>query len=290
MFTASPLTVTRYDAPQHHDAALDLLARPDWLHTHLDWHGPAEWLHDPAVVACLAWQNRRPVGLMAAAPPRQGTAWLRLIALGQGVSMHSTMRALWEPLAAALRAAGVQQVGALGLATWLGRAVEALGFVYVEDVVTLSRTGGPERLLPPPRRSDLILCVAEADDLPAVLTLDHAAFDPLWQLDEGDLHAAWEEAASFTLAELEGEPVGYALCTSHPHNAHLTRLATAPPMQGQGVGGALLRHALLHFQARGVHVMTVNTQESNVASLGLYRRFGFHLTGYNIPVWIMDLL
>ena len=46
---------------------------------------------------------------------------------------------------------------------------------------------------------------------------------------------------------------------------------------------------LRHFWRRGVYGVTVNTQDSNLASQRLYAKFGFARTGYDLPVWVADL-
>jgi L-amino acid N-acyltransferase YncA len=40
-----------------------------------------------------------------------------------------------------------------------------------------------------------------------------------------------------------------------------------------------------HYEARGVHELTVNTQDSNAASLNVYQRLGFQLSGTRFPVF-----
>ncbi len=159
-----------------------------------------------------------------------------------------------------------------------------LAFAHVEDVVTLRRVNRAGQELPPPR-DDLILRPVEARDLPAVLAVDHAAFDTPWQLDEQDLHTVLRQPVSFTLAEHGGGVVGYAIAALYAEGGHITRLATVPAMQRQGVGRTLLRRALLSLEEAGVEAITLNTQRSNEASQRLYRRFGFELTGHSVPVW-----
>ena len=53
----------------------------------------------------------------------------------------------------------------------------------------------------------------------------------------------------------------------------IEKLFVEPSFQGQGIGGALLEHAIRHTEARWLLVL-----EKNVAAIRLYERFGFHLT------------
>ena len=81
----------------------------------------------------------------------------------------------------------------------------------------------------------------------------------------------------------------YQISTQHRQGGHLARIAVLPSEQGRGLGEGLAREALHFFQARGVRLVTVNTQADNHRSLRLYRRLGFDLFGYDVPVWTLAL-
>ncbi len=283
MLTLRPLTVTAY-APEHRPAVQRLLTHHTRLHLHLDWQDIDRWLTGPAATVCLGWQDRSLAALMAASTPRGGVSWLRLIVLDGGVPVQAALRALWGRLRAMLADVGACRVFVLASYAWLEQAVEVLAFVHVEDVVTLRRVNRAGRELPPPRE-DLILRPVEVCDMSAVLAVDHAAFDVPWQLEEEDLQIVLCQPVSFTLAEHGGGVVGYEISALYAEGGHITRLATAPAMQRQGVGGTLLRRALLSLEGAGVQAITLNTQRSNTVSQRLYRRFGFELTSHSVPVW-----
>jgi ribosomal-protein-alanine N-acetyltransferase len=75
------------------------------------------------------------------------------------------------------------------------------------------------------------------------------------------------------------------MSTGSPFGGHLARLAVHPEFQGRGIGHALLHDLLVRFQERGAMRVTVNTQDNNHASLRLYRKAHFHLTGESYPVY-----
>jgi ribosomal protein S18 acetylase RimI-like enzyme len=116
--------------------------------------------------------------------------------------------------------------------------------------------------------------------------VDHAAFSPPWQLSLSDLRQAMRLAASCTVATLDERIVGYQLSTRHRESGHLARLAVEPNLQGGGVGGAMLNRLLMYFHERSVHIVTVNTQETNTRSQRLYNYYGFFRNGYDLPVWV----
>jgi ribosomal protein S18 acetylase RimI-like enzyme len=79
------------------------------------------------------------------------------------------------------------------------------------------------------------------------------------------------------------------MSTLYFDGGHLARLAVLPAARSQGVGRMLVTSMLHHFWRRGVFGVTVNTQESNIASQRLYTRLGFERTGFDLPVWLARL-
>ncbi len=281
----STLRLTPYVRRFRRDA-MNLINNAARLHLHLDWQAVDEWIDDPETPVFLAWQGRTLVGVMAAAPPLSGTSWVRLAVLADDFEAEEVLPELWAQVRMRLNALGVMQVGALLLRRWLMPYMESLGFHYSEDVVTLRRDSGD---VLPALRSDPHIRRIEWGEAPAVAEVDHAAFDPIWQLSTPALRQAARISALFTVAELDGRFVGYQLTTLHSDGAHLARLATLPELQGQGIGGALLSDMLNHFTRRGITSYSVNTQQTNEQSQRLYRRYGFELSGVDMPFWTQFL-
>ena len=71
--------------------------------------------------------------------------------------------------------------------------------------------------------------------------------------------------------------------------AHLARLAVLPAWQGTGIGKALVRHLIEHYNRRGFRELTVNTQDTNTASLTVYRSLGFVPFVTSYPVYQLAL-
>ncbi|MEW5959537.1 MAG: GNAT family N-acetyltransferase, partial [Chloroflexota bacterium] len=111
----------------------------------------------------------------------------------------------------------------------------------------------------------------------------------IWQKTVHKFSEALAMGDSLMLAEINGQVVGYEWCEIHPRQAHLNRLAVHPDYQGRGIGAQLLHRALSDVRARGVHKITLNTQEHNHRSIALYQRFGFELTGQRLPVLVKTL-
>ena len=123
------------------------------------------------------------------------------------------------------------------------------------------------------------------EDLELATKIDHDAFQPIWKNSFDSLSLAYEQSSQASVAELGEEIVGYQFSTTSSMGGHLARLAVKQNMQGRGVGYALVYQLLNQFSKQGVKHVTVNTQKSNVASLGLYAKAGFTFTGESYQVY-----
>jgi len=84
--------------------------------------------------------------------------------------------------------------------------------------------------------------------------------------------------------------IGYLVADVWEARAHIVRLAVAPEYQGRGVATRLIAEVLRLMAADGaVREVTVNTQETNARSRGLYERLGFALTPTVEEVWARAL-
>lgn len=277
----SALTIIPYARRFRRDL-LRLVHHEHLLHVHLDWDAVDDWINYPDVPIYLAWADDRLVGVIAASSPLGNSAWLRLLAVTTDVSLDQTLTELWDRLRARLVELAVEEVGILIMEPWLTPHLQLLGFTFREDIITLRRRG-PTTL--EPLRSDIRIRPAEWREMPQVVTVDHAAFEPLWQLSESALRQASRSAYLFTVAELRREIIAYQITTLYQDGAHLSRLATLPRVQGSGVGGALLTTLIQQLTQRHIVSLSVNTQRTNQRSQRLYHRYGFEETDHVMPVW-----
>jgi ribosomal protein S18 acetylase RimI-like enzyme len=178
-------------------------------------------------------------------------------------------------------------VALLLVRNWITTYAQVLGFRFLEEIVTFRRPPLPIPLDAPP--PGLSIRLTTPDDLPVILSVDNHAFAPPWQMEHDELRAAMRISACCTVAEMHGEIIGYQLSTLYFDGAHLARLAVVPEAQGTGIARSLLIDLLHRFARRSVHSMTVNTQSSNTRSQHLYTGFGFERTGYDLPVWTVDI-
>jgi ribosomal protein S18 acetylase RimI-like enzyme len=194
---------------------------------------------------------------------------------------------LWPRARTALANMGVRLAAALSLDDWLGALCEAAGFEETHGVVVLSRPRGALREQAPPPAVGIR--AAKPGDYETVIATDMAAFEAPWQMSAAVLQDAIRRSDLISVAEADGQIVGYQLTTPSQFGAHLARLAVLPGWQGHGIGGALVRHLVEYANRRGYRELTVNTQDTNAASLRVYQRLGFRLTGTRYPVYQLNL-
>jgi ribosomal protein S18 acetylase RimI-like enzyme len=129
---------------------------------------------------------------------------------------------------------------------------------------------------------------AKSSDLDAIFRIDKA-FESPWHYSRDTLWQAMSQVEFSSVVELHGEIVGYQISSGGKQGGHLARLAVNRKFQGQGVGRSLMLAIAEHFDRLGAPHITVNTQHDNIASIKLYRAFGFQPTGEHYPVWQVEL-
>lgn len=143
-----------------------------------------------------------------------------------------------------------------------------------------------------------------AADLPTVVTLEGVLFGlSAWSgvmlAEELDGPGRW-----YVAADLPAEPsshaerlVGYAGLWFDGDDAQVMTIAVAAPLQGRGIGGALLAALVRRAKDVGARSVLLEVRVDNAAALALYERFGFARLGLrrgyyqpeNIDAWTMRL-
>lgn len=150
------------------------------------------------------------------------------------------------------------------------------GFQPIQQLALLSR---PTHSDLAERNGAVALRRARRRDRAAVLAVDHASFEPFWQLDPVGLHEALR-ATPFRRFRVAGHNsdsalAGYAISGRSGPAGYLQRLAISPSQQGQGAGTALVVDGLMWMARWGATQVWVNTPQHNTGALRLYERLGF---------------
>jgi [ribosomal protein S18]-alanine N-acetyltransferase len=115
-------------------------------------------------------------------------------------------------------------------------------------------------------------------DLPQVIAIERRAFPAPWSLAMFVLELS--KPAGVCLAAVEDRTVlGYLVCSRYDTVWHLMNVAIDPPLQGGGIGSALLTKMLADIDGEGgdgrVSRSTLEVRRSNAAAIRLYERFGY---------------
>lgn len=276
-------------AAQQSDRALlnHLLHSSAKTHTHLDWHSPQSWLGKRPFH--IATQGDAAAGALAAPPDPPHTSWIRFAAISNGFTFDQVFDPMWLPTLSALHDLNVKQIACMLLDDWFVPQLKKWGFHQINDVVVLSRPmRAAIRAAAQPLPKGLRIRAAKDSDLNAIFKVD-AAFDAPWHYSKDTLMQAMSQVEFSSVAELNNEIVGYQISSGGKQGGHLARLAVSPKCQGKGVGRALMTTIAEHFDRLGAPYISVNTQHDNIASLKLYRAFGFQQTGEHYPVWQLKI-
>lgn len=251
------------------------------VHYHLDWHPIDVWLRDQVSPSILGYQLDMLMGVLFFTPPHQNIAWLRMAALhNDAQSIHFA-----ELIQAAVEtghAVGLNELLSLESAHWLGDLLLANRFRMIDKIIHFKRYDTAQPLAMP--RHDLMLNIRplRLDEIDVALQVDHAAFHPYWQMQYEDLAVMTSVADIFVGVDIDSDIVAYLLATTYHDAVHLTRLATHPRVQGQGIATMLVQWLIAQNPRTSI---TVNTQQTNLRSQRLYEKLGFRLLTFKTPVW-----
>jgi ribosomal-protein-alanine N-acetyltransferase len=231
------------------------------------------------VVACML------AGL--AQPP---ATWIRATALDDRVRLGDAMPLLLDLLHRDARAQGLQQIyflSDLWSGSWLQTHLRSAGYAPCEEVVSYEKHRWTLPAMPLAR---LPTRPATEADVPAIVALDAASFEPRWAKLAPTVQEAIQLPGLFLLAE-EAGLAGYAFASLHHGGryAHLVRIAVDPAQRGKGIGAQLLTEVCRFCERRGVEVLSLNTQTSNATARRLYEQFGFIASPERQSVLELDL-
>ena len=272
--------------PGDHDQISHLLNNGSFVHRHLDWRTPLEWIgFQPYLVI---EQNGQIRSVLACPPDPPLIGWVRVFATDGVFSAEHAWNILWENVLRVAETKLDSKVAVIVLQDWLQEILVKSGFACHQEIVMLTWRGKKIPVVNLPGEFRIREMVE--DDLARVAELDTIAFDPLWQNTSSALLKAFRQAALATTVEANGVIAGYQISTKNLLGGHLARLAVHPAMQGKGLGFSLVADMIQKLNRIGVINITVNTQSDNLTSLSLYKRIGFRETGDRYPVFTYEVI
>lgn len=269
--------------PMDRAALAALLNNSPRLYRHLDWCPPLDWLGSQPFWLVEEHSQIQAALAMPDDPP--GIAWIRLYVTSPQTNSYLHWRPLFERCLAHYKNGLPPLIPGLGLQEWFAILLEANGFKVHQHIVGLARELNnplPSGLVNP----DVFIRPMEFEDLEIVAQIDQAAFEPIWQNSLEQIRLSYLQAAYASVAEIDGEVIGFQISTHNMFSAHLARLAVLPRWMGQRVGYTLMIDLIRKFQKDSLWQVTINTQDNNTSSLALYQKAGFGLTGETYPVYL----
>lgn len=280
-----------------------LLETAVYRHVHADWYLPGDWLGSPGFVVlpkpATSLSTARLIGVqqeimacLAAGADVPPVAWLRAAAVSRAALEKADkpgdiLAAMMARIEAHCRRRGLTTLAWLMAETWPRTWLEEMEFRVGNEIETYLKQ---DMAIPPlPTIPHLTIRPVIESDFDTLAELEASAFDPLWRHSAHALRLAFDRALSYDLVLLAGTAVGFQLSTRSDAGAHLVRLTVHKGHQGQGIGSALLAHALRGYYQDGLRAVSLNTQTDNLSSQLLYRKFGFRASGHRLPVWIKEL-
>ncbi len=263
----------------------DLIFFESHVHRHLDWRTPLDWLGSSPY--WVFEEGQQITGALACPPDPDSIAWIRLFAYASHLSGDMAWAPLWEAARRQLGERGGATVAAIATQRWFDQILADDHFDLTEHIVLLEWVAGQDEQghsMPKVEIREMT-----RHDLPRVVDVDAAAFEPLWRNSLAALSKAYDQSSYSSVAVDPTGIIGYQISSGGSFGAHLARLAVLPRAQGQGVGAALVRELIAHMQRGGGSKVTVNTQAENAASLALYSRLGFRRTGEKYPVYTLQV-
>lgn len=281
MFPSLPSVIIRQATSQDISAVTRFVDQAILVHRNLDWQPLMEWV--PREPFLLRFENAKLTSLFSCAPDPHGIAWIHAFAMDYWSSdIDRVWSSLLESSVHTLRDLNCN-LYTVALHDWYERLLKTTGFSLLQNIVVLRwEKNQPQRFMLP---REIMIRTMEPNDLNAVSELDQLAFAREWVISKASLECAYYSAAHATVAELDGVIIGYELSTSNHLSAHLTRLAVHPGYKHAYIGLSLAQNMLIYFSSRDFNQITVNTQDDNTASINLYQKLGFKLTGDSFPVY-----
>ena len=278
MLLAKEFTLLKADH-SHYSEILDGL-KTFYIHQHLDWENLSEQVESESVF--LYYVNKELTGILSIAGFTPANQWVKVFA----VRNDSQKRLIWNKLLPfALSHGKTYPFYTITFWDWYRKLIRELsGFRLYEQIVALEREE-PIQLQSVVLSEGTRIRSVTDNDVEHINDIDQLTFDPPWQLGKTNLTAAITQSKIKKVICNDVRILGYLLADYDNFSAHLSRIAIHPEWTGRGLASHLMKTMLNKLHKQRVYTASVNTQESNSASIRLYRKFGFQPTGDKIPVY-----
>lgn len=125
------------------------------------------------------------------------------------------------------------------------------------------------------------------EDIKYIVELEAKTFSDAWT--EKSVRDTFEQKQAFiTVAEVNGQVVGYCIIYYVMDEAEIARIATCETVRRTGVGKGLLRYTCECCRDKQIERLLLDVRESNEGAIAFYKNYGFQIDGmrknfYEIP-------
>ncbi len=256
------------------------------IHRHLDWRQPTEWLGSSPFLVYLSSDNSIEA-ILNCVPEPQDTYWIRLFAF------KNLFRkvAYWETLFnAGLKIITNQSsnptIASLAYQKWMKDLLEMEGWIEKQRVIQFKWDNRRKTKVFKSISGSSAIRQMIRTDIREVALIDQVCFHPLWQQSQEALEHAYAQSKYSTVFEIDQSICGFQISTYDKGKAHLARLAVLPDFQKQHIGEQLVLNMLKYMVDHRIKDISVNTQQDNYNSIGLYNKLHFKKTGDSFPIYI----
>jgi len=272
--------------PQDHRQISNLIFQESNTHRHLDWRTALEWLGERNY--WVIEEHGMILAALACPEDPPNVAWIRLFTHSAHLTGPEAWSALWSVAHADILSANPHaQVASIVMKQWFQSLLMDSGFEPRLNIILLELKS--KEYHPTQINTNIRLRPMCEADLNEVVQVDLESFGDFWHNTLDSLKRAFGQSFYSTIAENENGMVGYQISTGSLFGVHLARLGVRPEAQGKAVGSTLMSDLIQHSGALQAGRLSVNTQDDNTASLGLYKKMGFVRTGESFPVFISSL-
>lgn len=119
----------------------------------------------------------------------------------------------------------------------------------------------------------------DLDDLNAVMDIEKICFTTPWAKESFEREIRDNQLAKYLVIEDNDKIVGYGGMWIIIDEGHITNIAIHKDFRNRKLGSLLVKSMIEYAENLGIHRMTLEVRESNMAAQGLYSKFGFKPCG-----------
>jgi len=260
------------------------LSRKPFLHRHLDWREPLDWIGAPNFL--LRLDKREQIEAMFCCTPEIGDMyWLRIFACKH----QSTANSVWQSLFTHFITTekinhSKTRIFSLAYQTWTIKMLEIEGWEKIGDIVQFEMCKNFPTEQRKPHQNHNIRRMKRYD-LKQAYVIDHDSFAGTWQLSFETFQLSFNQSEYATVYVDDGKILGFQISTIQNNRAHLARIVVDINHRGRHIGKSLVVDFLEHCDKENIQNISVNTQKNNRNSISLYQGLGFTKKSEIYPVF-----